>query len=84
MVLTRYKEDAPRAEDKPRRELSVMEWLEEMAKAGFDGEFLAVKDDMQYKGVIFQAKGLPVVKARRVPKPEEVRERLKNLQKGVA
>ena len=85
MVLTRYKE-APKVEEKkPDRDLSVMEWLSEMSLAGFDGEFVASNGTDQYKGYFDVAKdNKPVVKAKRIPKADEVREKLEKLKKGIA
>ena len=83
MVLTRYKEEASRVEDKPRRELTISEWLHEMAEAGFTGSFKALNNDGRlYKGMLHQEGDKVVVKSRRVPQQEEVRrkimEQLKN------
>ena len=78
MVLNKYKEEAPRAEDKPARELTVSEWLKQMAEAGFTGRFTALNNDGRlYKGeLVPNEDGLVVLKSRRVPQQEEVRKKL--------
>ena len=79
MVLktyTKYKGDdePPRVEDKPKRELSIAEWMQEMADAGFDGEFFVVGNDgRQYKGEIKREDGKMVVKSRRIPTEAEIK-----------
>lgn len=86
MVLkayTRYKGDdePPRAEDKPKRELSIAEWMQEMADAGFDGEFFVVGyDGRQYKGEIKREDGKMVVKSRRVPTEAELKAKMQQLK----
>jgi hypothetical protein len=78
MVLTKYKQQAPRAEDKPARELTVSEWLHQMAEAGFTGRFMALNNDGRlYKGELLPNEdGHVVIKSRRVPQQEEVRKKL--------
>ena len=83
-VQTKYKEEMPlRAEDKPKRELSISEWLHAMSDAGFDGLFKAVMGDIEYKGEIgVHEDGKGWVKSKRVPKADEVRARIEQLKKS--
>lgn len=78
MVLNKYKEDSPRAEDKPARELTVSEWLHQMAEAGFTGRFMALNNDGRlYKGeLVPNEAGHVVLKSRKVATQEEVRKKL--------
>ena len=81
-VYTRYKEEPPRAEDKPKVEMSMNDWIQSMAEAGFDGEFFAVANDgRQYKGELVKKDGKIVVKSRRVPTQEELKEKMNALKK---
>ena len=81
MVLTKYVEDAPRAEDKPKRELTISEWLHEMADVGFDGIFVATNNDGRiYKGSIALDDGKMRVASMKVPTEEEVKKRLQQLK----
>ena len=81
MVLTKYVEDVPRAEDKPKRELTISEWLNAMAEAGFDGIFVAKNNDGRiYKGAIALDDGKMRVASMRVPTEEEVKKRLQQLK----
>lgn len=88
MVLktyTRYKGDdePPRAEDKPKRELSIAEWMQEMADAGFDGEFFVVGNDgRQYKGELVKQGDKMIVKSRRVPTEAELKAKMQQLKKN--
>ena len=80
MVLTRYKEDAPKPKEQ-REPPTVSEWLQEMADAGFDGEFKAEMGELEYKGYLAQDEaGKGIVKSKRIPKQHEVMERLKALK----
>jgi hypothetical protein len=81
MVLNKYKEEAPRAEDKPARELTVSEWLHQMADAGFTGHFTALSNDGRlYKGDLLPADdGKVILKSRRIPSREEARKKLLQL-----
>jgi hypothetical protein len=75
MVLTKYVEDTPRVEDKPKRELTISEWLNEMADEGFTGKFIATNNDGRvYKGdLIERDDGKVVIKSRKIPTQEETR-----------
>ena len=77
-VQTKYKELMPlRAEDKPRRELSISEWLKEMAEAGFTGTFKAVNNDGRiYKGWLEQEGEKVVLKSRQVFNGDEAKKRI--------
>jgi hypothetical protein len=80
-VPTKYKEDPIAPEDKPKRELTISEWMQSMADAGFDGEFVVSGyDGRQYKGEIKKQGDKFVVKSKRVPTPEEVRARMQQLK----
>ena len=78
MVLTKYVVDAPRAEDKLKRELTINEWLHEMAEAGFTGRFTALNNDGRlYKGDLVEREdGKILVQSRKIPSREEVRNKL--------
>ena len=77
LTYTKYKEDAPRAEDKPKRELTISEWLHEMAEAGFTGQFKALNNDGRlYKGELMQEGDKVLVKSRKVPQQEEARRKI--------
>jgi hypothetical protein len=81
MVLTKYVSEAPRAEDKPKRELTISEWLHEMADAGFDGIFVATNNDGRvYKGDIALEDGKMRVASKKIPTPNEVKNRLQELK----
>jgi hypothetical protein len=82
MVLTKYVDHAPRAEDKPKRELTISEWLQAMADEGFDGVFVATNNDGRiYKGDISpDADGKMRVHSKKVPTKEEVKNRLRELK----
>ena len=81
MVLTKYVDEAPRAEDKPKRELTISEWLHEMADAGFDGIFVATNNDGRvYKGAIAIEDGKMRVASKKIPTPNEVKNRLQELK----
>ena len=81
MVLTKYVDEAPRAEDKPKRELTISEWLHEMADAGFDGIFVATNNDGRvYKGAIALDDGKMRVASKKIPTPSEVKNRLQELK----
>jgi hypothetical protein len=83
-VPVKYKEDiAPAPEDKIKRELSISEWFQAMADAGFDGEFLVNGyDGRQYKGEIKKQGDKFVVKSRRIPTAEETKAKLEALKKS--
>jgi hypothetical protein len=78
MVLTKYVEEAPRVEDKPKRELTISEWLNEMADEGFTGIFVATNNDGRvYKGNLEQRDdGKVVIKSRKIPTQEETRNKI--------
>jgi hypothetical protein len=81
MVLTKYVDDAPRAEDKLKRELTISEWLHEMADAGFSGIFVATNNDGRiYKGAIALDDGKMQVASIKVPTEDEVKKRLQALK----
>ena len=80
MVLNKYKEDTPRVEDKPTRELTVSEWLHQMADAGFTGHFTALSNDGRlYKGDLLPVDGKVILKSRKIPSREEARKKLLQL-----
>lgn len=78
MVLTKYVEDTPRLEDKPKRELTISEWLHEMAKEGITGKFIATNNDGRvYKGDLEKRDdGKVIVKSRKIPTQEETRNKI--------
>ncbi len=79
--ITKYKEDTPRVEDKPKVEMSVAEWMQSMADAGFDGKFTATANDgRQYKGELVKQGDKMVVKSRRIPTEAEVKAKMQQLK----
>jgi hypothetical protein len=81
MVLTKYVSEAPRAEDKQKRELTISEWLQAMADEGFDGIFVATNNDGRvYKGAIALEDGKMRVASKKIPTPSEVKNRLQQLK----
>ena len=81
MVLTKYVDDVPRVEDKPKRELTINEWLHAMADEGFSGVFVATSNDGRvYKGAIAMDDGKMRVASMKVPSQDEVKKRLQELK----
>jgi hypothetical protein len=82
MVLTKYKEETPRVEDKFARELTVSEWLHQMADAGFTGSFTAVSNDgRQYKGELKPTEdGKVIIKSKKIQSIEDARKKLLQLK----
>jgi hypothetical protein len=81
MVLTKYVDHAPRAEDKPKRELTISEWLQAMAHEGFDGIFVATNNDGRvYKGAIALDGEKMRVSSKKIPTSDEVKNRLQQLK----
>jgi hypothetical protein len=81
MVLTKYVDDSPRAEDKLKRELTISEWLQAMADEGFDGVFVATNNDGRvYKGAIALDGEKMRVSSKKIPTSNEVKNRLQELK----
>ena len=82
MVLTKYVDEAPRAEDKPKRELTINEFVLALAGDGKPWDFIATNNDGRiYKGSVKpDENGKITISSKKVPTEDEVKNRLQELK----
>jgi hypothetical protein len=80
MVLTKYKTDET-IKSNPKQNISISEWMKDMAEQGFYGTVVATNHDgTVYKGELILDGEKIVTEMRRVKTQEELKNRLQELK----